>query len=82
MFYYLKNIPIWFFLVCAIETHAESTGFYYGGEARARYESLDGQFRGGRSGNDQLGAFRGLVSLGYQGQQWVFTPNCKTLGGT
>ena len=72
MFDYLKNIPIWFFLVCAIETHAESTGFYYGGEARARYESLDGQFRSGRSGNDQLGAFRGLVSLGYQGQTMGF----------
>ena len=72
MFDYLKNISICFLVICAIKTHAESVGFYYDGEIRARYESLDGQFRSGRSGNDQFAAFRGLVSLGYQGETMGF----------
>ncbi|MFW6413644.1 MAG: alginate export family protein [Oceanicaulis sp.] len=47
--------------LAAPQIGAASPAFSLEGEVRARYETLDGQFRAGRGGGDQLLAFRSLL---------------------
>lgn len=47
--------------VLALQPAAAEPRFSLEGEVRARYETLDGQFRAGRGGGDQLLAFRSLA---------------------
>lgn len=48
-----------------------SDGFSLSGETRARYETLDRQFRAGGQGGDQIIALRTLVKLEYEGDRFA-----------
>lgn len=60
-----------FLLTSANQANSEPLKWSVGGEARARYESLDGQFRSNKTGSDQGLFFRTLVQLKAETDAWT-----------